>query len=474
MLERAGLILLLDEGQRIVFGSDAHSVNVPAVLDFSVRLSDTFSYQAYRIFVCVLGVLFVVATRLVMARTRIGMMLRAGAEDRDMARALGVDVTRIYLGVTAVGIACAVLAGVIAALLASVYPGMGEQILILFVIIVLGGMACSTARSFCASFGLVDLFGKQYFPDYAGFRLRRDDRGAQCAAARPVRRDPARMSDFSSRGSMPALIVLAIGAACVPFLLSGYEIKLATTITIQAGLAVALGFAVGPAGLISRATPPSTGSPPICSPWWRRRLGPPTSCSTYFSRSRVPPPVALVGALAALARPLFHHDDGQLSASSTSTSSSTTPASACAPTVSTSIPGLSCICPASPFLLENARAFLCSWSSWSGRWWCCVGAQALRLRQHPGGGARQRPARARLRLHPTGTGRPSPSRSRGAMAGAMGYLTAAQNGFVAPQMLVRHASAIALVMVLIGGKDTVSGPAPARSCCRWPRRFCSA
>jgi branched-chain amino acid transport system permease protein len=166
-----GLILLLDEGQRIVFGSDAHSVNVPAMLDFSVRLSDTFAYPAYRIFVCVVGLLFVVATRLVMARTRIGMMLRAGAEDREMARALGVDVTRIYLGVTAVGIACAVLAGVIAAPLASVYPGMGEQILILsFVIIVLGGMgSLDGALVGALLLGLVDSFGKQFFPDYAGF-----------------------------------------------------------------------------------------------------------------------------------------------------------------------------------------------------------------------------------------------------------------------------------------------------------------
>ncbi len=166
-----GLILLLDEGQRIVFGSDAHSVNVPAMLDFSVRLSDTFAYPAYRIFVCVVGLLFVVATRLVMARTRIGMMLRAGAENREMARALGVDVKRIYLGVTAVGIACAVLAGVIAAPLASVYPGMGDQILILsFVIIVLGGMgSLDGALVGALLIGLVDSFGKQFFPDYAGF-----------------------------------------------------------------------------------------------------------------------------------------------------------------------------------------------------------------------------------------------------------------------------------------------------------------
>jgi branched-chain amino acid transport system permease protein len=113
----------------------------------------------------------VFAIRYVMARTRIGMMLRAGAENREMARALGVDVNAIYLGVTAVGIACAVLAGVIAAPLTSVYPGMGDQILILsFVVVVLGGMGSLDGALVAALLlGLVDAFGKQFFPNYAAF-----------------------------------------------------------------------------------------------------------------------------------------------------------------------------------------------------------------------------------------------------------------------------------------------------------------
>ena len=122
-------------------------------------------------FVCVVGIAFVIALHLIMTRTRIGMMLRAGAENRDMARALGVDVKLIYLGVTAVGIACAVSAGVIAAPLSSVYPGMGDQILILsFVIIVLGGMgSVYGALAGAMLLGLLDAFGKQFFPNYAAF-----------------------------------------------------------------------------------------------------------------------------------------------------------------------------------------------------------------------------------------------------------------------------------------------------------------
>jgi len=166
-----GLIILLNEGQRLVFGSDAHAVAMPRGLDLSIPLSDTLSYPVYRLFVCAVGIAFVAVIHLVMSGTRVGMMLRASAENRDMARALGVKVSTIYLGVTAAGIACAVAAGVIAAPLASVYPGMGDQTLILsFVIVVLGGMgSIHGALASALLLGLIDAFGKQFFPDYAAF-----------------------------------------------------------------------------------------------------------------------------------------------------------------------------------------------------------------------------------------------------------------------------------------------------------------
>jgi branched-chain amino acid transport system permease protein len=166
-----GLILLINESQRILFGNDAHGVDVPKVLSYSIPLSDTLAYPAYRVFVCIVGIAFVVAIWLVMARTRIGMMLRASAENRQMARALGVNAKLVYLGVTAVGIACTVLAGVIAAPIASVYPGMGDQVLILsFVVIVLGGIgSLNGALVGALLLGLVDAFGKQFFPNFASF-----------------------------------------------------------------------------------------------------------------------------------------------------------------------------------------------------------------------------------------------------------------------------------------------------------------
>jgi len=166
-----GLILIINEAQRVIFGNDAHGVDVPKVLGASIPLSDTLSYPVYRLFVCAVGLLFIAAMGLMMAKTRVGMMLRASAENRDMARAMGIDVRLIYLGVTAVGIACTVFAGVIAAPIASVYPGMGDTVLIQsFVVIVLGGIgSLSGALAGSLLLGLVDAFGKQFFPNYAGF-----------------------------------------------------------------------------------------------------------------------------------------------------------------------------------------------------------------------------------------------------------------------------------------------------------------
>lgn len=166
-----GLILLINEGQRVIFGNDAHGVDVPKILSGSIPLSDTLSYPIYRLFVCAVGIAFIAVTAFIMARSRIGMMLRASAENREMARAMGIDVKWVYVGVTAVGIACTVLAGVIAAPLSSVYPGMGDQVLIQsFVVIVLGGIgSLGGALAGSLLLGLIDSFGKQFFPDYAAF-----------------------------------------------------------------------------------------------------------------------------------------------------------------------------------------------------------------------------------------------------------------------------------------------------------------
>jgi branched-chain amino acid transport system permease protein len=106
----------------------------------------------------------------VLARTRLGMMIRAGASNREMVQAMGVNIKFLYRVVFAAGVALAVLAGMIAAPVSSVYPNMGGQVLIIsFVVVVLGGIG-SVRGALLASLlvGLVDTFGKVFFPEAAG------------------------------------------------------------------------------------------------------------------------------------------------------------------------------------------------------------------------------------------------------------------------------------------------------------------
>ncbi|MNT45446.1 High-affinity branched-chain amino acid transport system permease protein LivH [compost metagenome] len=106
----------------------------------------------------------------VIRRTRLGMMIRAGATNREMVQSLGINVNVLYRLVFALGVALAVLAGMIAAPVSSVYPGMGGQVLIVcFVVVVIGGIG-SVKGALVASLllGFVDTFGKVFWQDAAG------------------------------------------------------------------------------------------------------------------------------------------------------------------------------------------------------------------------------------------------------------------------------------------------------------------
>ena len=118
------------------------------------------------------GVCLAVAALLyfVIARTRLGMMIRAGSTNREMVQSLGIDIKFLYRVVFAAGVALAVLAGMIAAPVSSVYPNMGAQVLIVcFVVVVIGGIG-SVRGAFLAAIlvGIVDTFGKVLFPQAAG------------------------------------------------------------------------------------------------------------------------------------------------------------------------------------------------------------------------------------------------------------------------------------------------------------------
>jgi branched-chain amino acid transport system permease protein len=107
---------------------------------------------------------------LVLTRTRLGMMIRAGSTNREMVQSLGIDITFLFRVVFSAGVAIAVLAGMVAAPVSSVYPGMGDTVLILcFVVVVIGGIG-SIRGAFVASLliGIVDTFGKVLLPQASG------------------------------------------------------------------------------------------------------------------------------------------------------------------------------------------------------------------------------------------------------------------------------------------------------------------
>jgi branched-chain amino acid transport system permease protein len=165
-----GLILVFEELRSIIVGDDVHGVAPPAWLSGSVALGGVMSYPVYRLFMSGVCIAIALALYAVLTRTRVGMAIRAGATNREMVQSLGVDIRLLYRIVFAAGVALAVFAGMIAAPVSSVYPGMGNQVLIVsFVVVVIGGIG-SIRGALLASLlvGFVDTFGKVFIPQIAG------------------------------------------------------------------------------------------------------------------------------------------------------------------------------------------------------------------------------------------------------------------------------------------------------------------
>jgi branched-chain amino acid transport system permease protein len=168
-----GLILIFEELRSILWGDDVHGVRIPEILSASVHLTDTLSYPVYRMWMSAVCIAIAVLLYFVIQKTRLGMMIRAGASNREMAQALGVNIGLVYRVVFALGVALAAFAGMIAAPVSSVFPGMGNQILIIcFVVVVIGGIGSIKGAMVAALLiGLVDTFGKVIDLEIGGFRL---------------------------------------------------------------------------------------------------------------------------------------------------------------------------------------------------------------------------------------------------------------------------------------------------------------
>jgi branched-chain amino acid transport system permease protein len=164
-----GLIYIFEESRSILWGDDVHGVDIPAALSASIPLTDNLSYPVYRLFMSGLCILLALGLYMLISKTKLGMKIRAGAFNSEMAQALGVNVKLIQMIVFALGVALAAIAGMIASPISSVYPNMGSSVLIMcFVVVVIGGIGSVRGALIAALLvGLVDTFGKVLFPQVA-------------------------------------------------------------------------------------------------------------------------------------------------------------------------------------------------------------------------------------------------------------------------------------------------------------------
>ena len=165
-----GLILVFEELRSLLVGDEVYGVKVPEILSGSLQLGEMMTYPVYRLFVSAVCLALAVGMFFVFTRTRLGMMIRAGASNREMVQSLGIDIKFLYRVVFAAGVAIAALAGMVAAPVSSVYPGMGNQVLIIcFVVVVIGGIGSIKGALVAAlMIGVVDTFGKVFLPQASG------------------------------------------------------------------------------------------------------------------------------------------------------------------------------------------------------------------------------------------------------------------------------------------------------------------
>jgi branched-chain amino acid transport system permease protein len=177
-----GLILFFNELVRLIWGPAGMSLPLPSWLLTSVPILPGISYSAYRLAMIVVTLGVAGFLYVLVMRTRIGMLIRAGASNREMVGALGVNIKLLYTLVFGLGAALAGLAGMMQAPILTVQIGMGENIIILaFVITVIGGIGSIRGALIGAIFvGVVDTLGRAYLPDLLRLVLSRD--GASTAA----------------------------------------------------------------------------------------------------------------------------------------------------------------------------------------------------------------------------------------------------------------------------------------------------
>jgi branched-chain amino acid transport system permease protein len=167
VLATFALILIFSEGTRWVFGSFPLFLDIPDALSGPVTLPGGIQYPLYRLVLILAGLLIALGLDLLITRTRIGIRIRAGENDREMTAALGIDISKLYTLVFALGAGLAGLAGAMVGAIQSVQVGMGEPVLILaFVVIVIGGIGSIRGALVGALLvGLTDTLGGIFLPE---------------------------------------------------------------------------------------------------------------------------------------------------------------------------------------------------------------------------------------------------------------------------------------------------------------------
>ncbi|HBB85196.1 MAG TPA: branched-chain amino acid ABC transporter permease [Sulfitobacter sp.] len=164
VLATFGIIIFLNELAKVVFGPATLSVAPPEFLAGSIQLTETLRYPVYRFATIIAGLAVAAVLYFTISYTRIGMLIRAGATSAEMVSALGVNIQRLFMIVFGVGAMLAGFAGVIAAPIFAIEPGMGDNILIVtFVVIIIGGIG-SIGGAFIAGLlvGLIDTLGRSF------------------------------------------------------------------------------------------------------------------------------------------------------------------------------------------------------------------------------------------------------------------------------------------------------------------------
>ena len=176
VLATFGLILFFNEFVRLLWGPIGLDIPLPEVLNGSVELFLGIRYPAFRLVIIAVGILVAFLLYLLVSRTKLGMLIRAGASNRQMISALGVNINFLYTIVFGLGAALAGLAGLMAGPIMTVEIGMGEGILIItLVVIVIGGVG-SIKGAFVAALlvGLIDTVGRSFLPDILGLFVSND------------------------------------------------------------------------------------------------------------------------------------------------------------------------------------------------------------------------------------------------------------------------------------------------------------